>query len=202
MDAETAYLINASLSSRFEGILQQNETRLDRRPQSAPRLRFGWGDPGRIRKCTTELVARAPDVLFSGGYSAVAALQWATATPPTVFANASILSAKASLCAHRNPLCVCAACVRFASRARFRDLTRWANSGCEQPQQRKSDAFHASLSPAEYEALIARFGFHVLQHTTNDAQAGGRTVWLCRRNKSPWPTTSMMLRCGADVFLL
>jgi SAM-dependent methyltransferase len=44
--------------------------------------------------------------------------------------------------------------------------------------------YHASLSPAEYEALTARFGFQVLQHTTNDARAGGRTVWLCRRNNS------------------
>lgn len=43
--------------------------------------------------------------------------------------------------------------------------------------------YHASLSPAEYEELIARFGFQVLQHARNDAQAGGRTVWLCQRNK-------------------
>jgi hypothetical protein len=43
--------------------------------------------------------------------------------------------------------------------------------------------YHASLSPAEYEALIARFGFHLLQHARNDAQAGGRTVWLCQRNE-------------------
>ncbi len=43
--------------------------------------------------------------------------------------------------------------------------------------------YHASLSPAEYEALTVRFGFRVLQHATNDAQAGGRTVWLCQRNE-------------------
>ncbi len=42
--------------------------------------------------------------------------------------------------------------------------------------------YHASLSPAEYEVLIARFEFRVLQHATNDAQAGGRTVLLCQRN--------------------
>jgi SAM-dependent methyltransferase len=29
--------------------------------------------------------------------------------------------------------------------------------------------YHASLSRCEYEALTARFGFHVIQHTTNDA---------------------------------
>lgn len=42
--------------------------------------------------------------------------------------------------------------------------------------------YHASLAPAEYEELIARFGFHVLQHPQNDPHAGGRTVWLCQRN--------------------
>ena len=40
--------------------------------------------------------------------------------------------------------------------------------------------YHASLSATEYEALIARFGFRVVQHIANDAEAGGRTVWLCR----------------------
>jgi SAM-dependent methyltransferase len=43
--------------------------------------------------------------------------------------------------------------------------------------------YHASLSAVEYEALIVRFGFHVLQHTANDAQAGGRTAWLCQRSQ-------------------
>jgi SAM-dependent methyltransferase len=43
--------------------------------------------------------------------------------------------------------------------------------------------YHASLSPVEYEALTVRSGFHVLQHITNDAQAGGRTVWLCQRGE-------------------
>jgi SAM-dependent methyltransferase len=43
--------------------------------------------------------------------------------------------------------------------------------------------YHASLSPDEYVALSARFGFCVLQHAANDAQAGGRTVWLCQRNE-------------------
>lgn len=39
--------------------------------------------------------------------------------------------------------------------------------------------YHASLSPAEYQALTAHHGFRVLAHTANDAEAGGRTVWLC-----------------------
>jgi predicted TPR repeat methyltransferase len=41
--------------------------------------------------------------------------------------------------------------------------------------------YHASLATAEYQALITRFGFEVIEHATNDARAGGRTVWLCRR---------------------
>jgi putative tryptophan/tyrosine transport system substrate-binding protein len=51
-------------------------------------FRFGLGDPDRLRKYATELVALAPDVFFSGGGSAVAALQQATVTLPIVFANA------------------------------------------------------------------------------------------------------------------
>ena len=43
--------------------------------------------------------------------------------------------------------------------------------------------YHASLSPSEYQDLIARSGFRVIQHVANDAQAGGRTVWLCQRNE-------------------
>jgi SAM-dependent methyltransferase len=41
--------------------------------------------------------------------------------------------------------------------------------------------YHASLAPAEYQALIGRFGFEVIEHAANDMRAGGRTVWLCRR---------------------
>jgi SAM-dependent methyltransferase len=40
--------------------------------------------------------------------------------------------------------------------------------------------YHASLAPWEYEALINRFGFEVIEHATNDERAGGRTAWLCR----------------------
>ena len=41
--------------------------------------------------------------------------------------------------------------------------------------------YHASLAPSEYLALIGGTGFEVIDHAVNDAQAGGRTVWLCRR---------------------
>jgi cyclopropane fatty-acyl-phospholipid synthase-like methyltransferase len=40
--------------------------------------------------------------------------------------------------------------------------------------------YHASLAPSEYEALIRRYGFEVIEHAVNDARAGGRTAWLCR----------------------
>lgn len=43
--------------------------------------------------------------------------------------------------------------------------------------------YHASLSPAEYRALAAASGFEVILHVANDAAAGGRTAWLCRRRK-------------------
>jgi hypothetical protein len=38
-------------------------------------------------------------------------------------------------------------------------------------EYRGDPLYHVSHSPAEYEALTARFGFQVLQHATNDAQA-------------------------------
>ncbi len=41
--------------------------------------------------------------------------------------------------------------------------------------------YHASLSAAEYEHLLAESGFELVDHTVEDAQAGGRTVWLARR---------------------
>jgi SAM-dependent methyltransferase len=46
---------------------------------------------------------------------------------------------------------------------------------------RGAPLYHASLAPAEYEALLDRFGFELIEHVANDARAGGRTVWLSRR---------------------
>jgi SAM-dependent methyltransferase len=43
--------------------------------------------------------------------------------------------------------------------------------------------YHASLAPSEYEMLINRFGFEVIEHVAEDARAGGRTAWLSRRRK-------------------
>jgi hypothetical protein len=40
--------------------------------------------------------------------------------------------------------------------------------------------YHASLSPGEYETLIKRCGFKVIEHAADDERAGGRTAWLCR----------------------
>jgi hypothetical protein len=40
--------------------------------------------------------------------------------------------------------------------------------------------YHASLDPADYEALLAKAGFAVVVHSVEDPQAGGRTVWLAR----------------------
>jgi hypothetical protein len=38
--------------------------------------------------------------------------------------------------------------------------------------------YHASLSPTEYAGLLAKIGFDIVSHVVEDAQAGGRTVWL------------------------
>jgi hypothetical protein len=47
-------------------------------------------------------------------------------------------------------------------------------------EYRGDPLYHASLSPGEYETITARFGFRIVQHAINDAEAGGRTVWLCQ----------------------
>ena len=44
--------------------------------------------------------------------------------------------------------------------------------------------YHASLDAAEYEYLLLAFGFEIIDHTIEDPRAGGRTVWLARRNSS------------------
>jgi SAM-dependent methyltransferase len=41
--------------------------------------------------------------------------------------------------------------------------------------------YHASLDAAEYEHLLASSGFEVIDHTVEDPNVGGRTVWLARR---------------------
>lgn len=40
------------------------------------------------------------------------------------------------------------------------------------------DLYHASLSADEYYHLLQQSGFEVIQHVVEDAEAGGRTVWL------------------------
>jgi SAM-dependent methyltransferase len=41
--------------------------------------------------------------------------------------------------------------------------------------------YHASLSAAEYLALLSDHGYAVLGHVANDPECGGRTVWLARQ---------------------
>lgn len=41
--------------------------------------------------------------------------------------------------------------------------------------------YHASLSTAEYRERLEAAGFVVLRHVVGDYDAGGITVWLCRR---------------------
>jgi SAM-dependent methyltransferase len=73
----------------------------------------------------------------------------------------------------------------FADHARFGAVLMF-NTGPRHGEgvgeYRGDPLYHASLSPDEYHALAARFDFRVLQHAIEDAQAGGRTVWLCQRN--------------------
>jgi cyclopropane fatty-acyl-phospholipid synthase-like methyltransferase len=40
--------------------------------------------------------------------------------------------------------------------------------------------YHASLDPSEYEALLARAGFELIEHSIDDPAKGGRILWLAR----------------------
>jgi SAM-dependent methyltransferase len=40
--------------------------------------------------------------------------------------------------------------------------------------------YHASLDPADYEALLRANGFEVARHVIEDATCGGHTIWLAR----------------------
>ena len=51
-------------------------------------------------------------------------------------------------------------------------------------EYRGDPLYHASLAPAEYEALLTRVRFEVVQHAINDANAGGRSVWLCKKQSA------------------
>lgn len=43
--------------------------------------------------------------------------------------------------------------------------------------------FHASLGLEEYQSLLSHHGFEITGHAVNDPEAGGRTVWLARRER-------------------
>jgi SAM-dependent methyltransferase len=71
----------------------------------------------------------------------------------------------------------------FAAHASPRAVLMF-NTGTEHGEAigsyRGDPLYHASLAPAEYEALIRQSGFEVLEHAVKDQRAGGRTIWLCR----------------------
>jgi len=44
--------------------------------------------------------------------------------------------------------------------------------------------YHASLAPGEYRALLASYGFKVVDHVVEDPKCGGHTVWLAQHEHS------------------
>ncbi len=52
-------------------------------------------------------------------------------------------------------------------------------------QYRGDPLYHASLDDAEYEGLLARFGFELIEHTVGDPAKGGRIVWIARAAGDP-----------------
>jgi len=43
------------------------------------------------------------------------------------------------------------------------------------------DLYHASLAADEYRYLLQQSGFEAIRHQVEDAEAGGRTLWLARK---------------------
>jgi SAM-dependent methyltransferase len=41
--------------------------------------------------------------------------------------------------------------------------------------------YHASLDPDEYRHLLAKVGFDIVAHVSEDPDCGGHTIWLARR---------------------
>lgn len=41
--------------------------------------------------------------------------------------------------------------------------------------------YHASLAPEEYESLLDRHGFRVIEHVAEDRACGAHTIWLAKR---------------------
>jgi SAM-dependent methyltransferase len=57
-----------------------------------------------------------------------------------------------------------------------------AGFGCGEAvgSYRGDPLYHASLAASEYESLLAKFGFELIEHSVNDPAKGGRTLWLAR----------------------
>ncbi|EPP1033771.1 methyltransferase [Cronobacter turicensis] len=43
---------------------------------------------------------------------------------------------------------------------------------------------HSSLSSHEYESLMKKYNFHLIEHVVEDKQCNGRTIWLAAKNIS------------------
>jgi SAM-dependent methyltransferase len=57
-----------------------------------------------------------------------------------------------------------------------------AGLGCGEAigSYRGDPLYHASLDTAEYQSLLAQFGFALIEHSINDPKVGGRIVWIAR----------------------
>jgi SAM-dependent methyltransferase len=72
----------------------------------------------------------------------------------------------------------------FATHARQRTILMFNTGpafGVALGGYRGDPLYHASLDADEYRTLLARHAFELIDHAIEDAEAGGRTVWLARR---------------------
>jgi len=63
-------------------------------------------------------------------------------------------------------------------------FTSGDDEGVRIGQWRGEPLYEASLSPAEYEALLERNGFSVVETRPRDPECGDATVWLARKDES------------------
>jgi len=52
-------------------------------------------------------------------------------------------------------------------------------------EYRGEPLYHASLAPTEFQMLLARAGFEILEHRAEDPKTGGRTGWIARARTPP-----------------
>jgi putative ABC transport system substrate-binding protein len=131
------------------------------------------GDPDRLRKYATELVALAPDVILAAGPPAVAALQQSSRSVPIVFANVldPVGSGYVATLARPGGNATGFASIEFGMSAKWLELLKQVA-----PRVARVAVVRNSANPFE----VAQFGVIQAVHTTHSTRYDHR-----RRRAAP-----------------